>query len=63
MVASVRDLENKFFISLANIHSQQDSDSTLPTVSLVNHTEMDSSTKQLPVFNFEMRRRFSAANI
>jgi len=62
MVVPIRDLGNKFFISSANTHSQQDSDSTLPTVSSVNHTGMDSSTGQLPVFNFEVRGRFPTAN-
>jgi len=57
MVAPVRDLGNKFFFSSANTHSQQAFDSTLPTVSSLNHTEMDSSTEQLPVFNFEVRGR------
>jgi len=62
MVVPVRDLGNKFFISLANMHSQQDSNSTLPTVSLVNHTGMDSSTGKLPVFNFKVRGRSPTAN-
>ena len=62
MVVLMRDLGNKFFISSANMHSQQDSDSTLPTVSLVNHTRMDSSTGQLSVFNFEIRGRSPTTN-
>jgi len=62
MVVPVRDLGNKFFIFSANMHSQQDSDSTLPTVSLVNHTGMDSSIGQLSIFNFEMRGRSPTAN-
>ena len=41
----------------ANTHSQQAFDSTLPTVSSLNHTGMDSSIGQLPVFNFEVRGR------
>ena len=62
MVVPVRDLGNKFFISSANMHSQQDSDSTLPTVSSVNHTVMDSSTGQLSAFNFEIRERSPTTN-
>ena len=41
----------------ANTYSQQAFDSTLPTVSSLNHTGMDSSTGQLPVFNFKIRGR------
>jgi len=63
MVAPVRDLGNKFFFSSANTHSQQAFDSTLPTVSSLNHTEMDSSTEQLPVFNFEVRGRTPTSTI
>ena len=62
MVAPVRDLGNKFFFSSANMHSQQAFDSILPTMSSLNHTEMNSSTGQLPVFNFEVRgRTFTSA--
>ena len=63
IVVPVRDLGNNFFISSTNTYSQQDSDSTLPTVFLVNHTGMDSSTGQLPAFNFEVRGRTPTSNI
>ena len=62
MVAPVRDLGNKFFNSSANTHSQQDFDSTLPTVSSANYTGMDSLIGQLPAFNFEVRGRTPTAN-
>ena len=62
MVVPVRDLGNKFFIFSANMHFQQDSDSTLPTVSSVNHTGMDSSIGQLSAFNFEIRKRSPTTN-
>ena len=63
MVVPIRDLENKFFFSSANIHSQQAFDSILLTVSSLNHTEMDSSIGQLPVFNFEVRGRIPTSTI
>ena len=63
MVVPVRNLGNKFFISSANTHSQQDSDSTLPTMFLVNHIGMDSSTGQLSAFNFEVRGRTPNSDI
>jgi len=63
MVVPVRNLGNKFFFSSVNMHSQQAFDSTLPTVSFLNHTEMDSSIEQLPVFNFEVRGRISTSVI
>jgi len=43
IVVPIRDLGNKSFSSSAIMHSQQDSDLTLPTVLLINHTEMDNS--------------------
>ena len=55
MVVPIRDLGNKFFSSLAIMHSQQNSDSTLPTVLPINHTEMDDFLGQPPVFNCEVR--------
>ena len=55
MVVPVRDLGNKFFSSSAITHSQQDSDSTLPTVLPINHTGMDDSPGQPPAFNCEVR--------
>ena len=62
MVVPVRDLGNEFFNSSANMHSQQDFDSTLPTVSSANHIGMDSSTGQLSAFNFEVRGRTPTTN-
>jgi len=37
------------------MHSQQDSNSTLPTVLPINHTGMDDSSGQSPAFNCEVR--------
>jgi len=64
MVVPIRDLGNKFFISSTNTHSQQNVNSLIPTVSSVNVTEMDSSTGQAPVFDFEVKDRIltSAVN-
>ena len=59
----IRDLGNKFFFLSANTHSQQVFDSTLPTMSSLNHTVIDSSTEQLPVFNFEVRERIPTSAI
>ena len=63
MVVLIRNLGNKFFFSSANTYSQQAFDSTLPTVSSLNHIRMDSSTGQLPVFNFEVRGRIPTSVI
>jgi len=57
MVAPIRDLGNKFFFSSTNTHSQQNVNSLIPTVPSVNVTGMDSSTGQVPVFDFEVRGR------
>ena len=62
MVAPVRDLENKFFSSSAIMHSQQDSDLTLPTVLPINHTGMDNSPGQPPIFNCEVRGQTRSPN-
>ena len=68
MVAPIGNIMNKFItsstfssptMSFANVNS------SLPTVSFVNDTEMDIPIGQVPVFDFEMRERnpISATNL
>ena len=62
MVVSIRDLGNKSFSSSAIMHSQQDSDLTLPTVLPINHTGMNNSPEQPPAFNYKMRGQTHSPN-
>jgi len=63
MVAPIRDLGNKFFFPSTNMHSQQNVNSLIPTVSSANVTGMDSSTGQVPVFDFEVRGRIPTSAV